>query len=129
MQWNTIYPEFFVTCIFHSWVWNQDFHGWNFTDEGYPNVFAFFAPSLLYKKNLYYYFKWDRQSSLPNSSYITVDVILDLPVAILRNTVVGQSKWAQWHHHAFLLKNNMHMHEMTCNTWPTVVPYFLKPTG
>ena len=73
-----------------------------FVDEGYPNVFTFFGPSLLYTKNLYYYIKWDRQSSLPNSSYITVDEILDLPVAILQNTVVGQSKWAQWHHHALL---------------------------
>ena len=27
-----------------------------------------------------------------------------------------------------LIKNNVQMHEMTHSTWPTVVPYFLKPT-
>ena len=29
--------------------------------------------------------------------------------------------------HASVLKNSVQTHEMTRSTWPTVVPYFLKP--
>ena len=55
-------------------------------------------------KNLYYYFKRDRQSSLPNSISHVATV------------------------YASVLKNNLQMCEMTCSTWPIVVPYFHKPT-
>ena len=40
---------------------------------------------------------------------------------------VGQSKWIDNITMPYL-KNNMQMHEVTRNTWPTVVSYFLKPT-
>ena len=34
-----------------------------------------------------------------------------------------------WWHHYGVLKNNMQMHEMIRSIWPTVMPYFLKPTA
>ena len=48
----------------------------NFADEGYSNIFAFFAPCHMATKILYQYFKRDRQSSLPdNISLSTIDAV------------------------------------------------------
>ena len=45
-------------------------------DEGYLNIFTFFAPCHMATKNLYQYFKRDRQSSLPdNISLSTIDAV------------------------------------------------------
>ena len=58
----------------------------------------------LYMKNLHYYFKRDRQSSLPNNIPQSRQSWTS-PVESLENQYYrGPSKWARWHHHALVLK-------------------------
>ena len=44
-------------------------------NEGYSNIFVYFAPYYMAMKILYQYLKWDRQSSLRNISQSTIDAI------------------------------------------------------
>ena len=63
-----------------------------FCEWRYSKCFHIFMPYHMAVVAIYKdCFKRDRQCSLPNSSCITVEPVLDLPVASLGNTVVCQS--------------------------------------
>ena len=100
------------------------------------------------KKNLYQYFKRDRQSSLPdNISLLTIDVVNKEVkiIASVQSDDVSKTRGkyikltandqATIGKHAAkngiaaaIRQNNVQMHQITCGTWPTVVPTFFTST-